>query len=87
MDPKVSAPEAKLRRVDRVRPSPKIVRTPQDLAGGLVLLAPVALGLRLTQDLDQVALNVIAPAMLPRSLITATLLHYLRQGRDETFTH
>jgi hypothetical protein len=87
MDPKVSAPEAKLRRVDRVLPTPKIVRTPQDLAGGFVLLAPVALGLRLTQDLDQGTLNVIAPAMLPRWPIIATLLHYIRQGRDETFTH
>ncbi|MBB4041798.1 hypothetical protein GGR34_003479 [Microvirga flocculans] len=44
------------------------VRAPQNLAGGLLLLALAALALWLTRDLDQGTLNAMGPAMLPRWL-------------------
>ena len=44
------------------------VRAPQNIAGGLVLVALAALALWLTRDLDQGTLNSMGPAMLPRWL-------------------
>ena len=45
-----------------------LVRAPQGLAGGLLLLALAALALFLTRTLDQGTLNAMGPAMLPRWL-------------------
>jgi hypothetical protein len=47
------------------------VRAPQNVAGGLVLLALAVLALWLTRDLDQGTLNSMGPAMLPRWLAFA----------------
>ncbi|MBM1172137.1 tripartite tricarboxylate transporter TctB family protein, partial [Microvirga arabica] len=47
------------------------VRAPQNMAGGLVLVALAALALWLTRDLDQGSLNSMGPAMLPRWLAVA----------------
>jgi hypothetical protein len=47
------------------------LRAPQNLAGGLLLLALAALALWLTRDLDQGTLNSMGPAMLPRWLAVA----------------
>jgi len=47
------------------------VRAPQNVAGGLVLVALAALALWLTRDLDQGTLNSMGPAMLPRWLAIA----------------
>src|SRR5687767_15886225 len=47
------------------------VRAPQNIAGGLVLVALAALALWLTRDLDQGTLNAMGPAMLPRWLAIA----------------
>ncbi len=44
------------------------IRAPQNLLGGLLLLALVALALWLTRDLDQGTLRSMGPAMLPRWL-------------------
>ncbi|MXQ14423.1 tripartite tricarboxylate transporter TctB family protein [Microvirga makkahensis] len=44
------------------------VRSPQGVAGGILLLALAALALWLTRDLDQGTLNAMGPAMLPRWL-------------------
>lgn len=44
------------------------LRSPQSLAGGLVLLALAALALWLTRDLPQGTLGEMGPAMLPRWL-------------------
>jgi Tripartite tricarboxylate transporter TctB family len=49
-----------------MRPGP--VRSPQSLAGGLVLIGLAGLALWLTRDLDQGTLNAMGPAMLPRWL-------------------
>jgi putative tricarboxylic transport membrane protein len=47
------------------------VRSPQSLAGGVLLIALAALALWLTRDLDQGSLNAMGPAMLPRWLAMA----------------
>ena len=52
-----------------MRPGP--VRSPQSLAGGLVLFGLAGLALWLTRDLDQGTLNAMGPAMLPRWLAIA----------------
>ncbi len=52
-----------------MRPEP--VRSPQSLAGGLVLIGLAGLALWLTRDLDQGTLNAMGPAMLPRWLAIA----------------
>jgi Tripartite tricarboxylate transporter TctB family len=52
-----------------MRPEP--LRSPQSLAGGLVLIGLAGLALWLTQDLDQGTLNAMGPAMLPRWLAIA----------------
>ncbi len=44
------------------------VRSPQGIAGGILLIALAALALWLTRDLDQGTLNAMGPAMLPRWL-------------------
>jgi hypothetical protein len=41
------------------------VRAPQNLAGGILLIALAALALWLTRDLDQGSLRAMGPAMLP----------------------
>ncbi len=46
----------------------RLVRAPQSLAGGLLLIALAVLALWLTRDLDQGTLNSMGPAMLPRWL-------------------
>lgn len=48
-----------------------LVRSPQGLAGGILLIALAALALWLTRDLDQGTLNAMGPAMLPRWLAVA----------------
>jgi Tripartite tricarboxylate transporter TctB family len=52
-----------------MRPEP--LRSPQSLAGGLVLIGLAGLALWLTRDLDQGTLNAMGPAMLPRWLAIA----------------
>jgi len=42
-----------------------LVRAPQNLAGGLLLIALAGLALWLTRDLDQGSLRAMGPAMLP----------------------
>jgi len=56
--------------IDRHAPSAcrALIRAPQSLAGGIVLIALAALALWPTKDLDQGTLNAIGPAMLPRWL-------------------
>ena len=56
--------------IDRYAPSARraLIRAPQSLAGGIVLIALAALALWPTKDLDQGTLNAIGPAMLPRWL-------------------
>jgi Tripartite tricarboxylate transporter TctB family len=56
------------RRLQATRGSPGVIRAPQSLAGGLLLVALAALALWLTRDLDQGTLNAMGPAMLPRWL-------------------
>ncbi|MFC1457328.1 hypothetical protein ACETIH_11490 [Microvirga arabica] len=53
----------------QIRANP--IRAPQNVAGGLVLVALAALALWLTRDLDQGTLNSMGPAMLPRWLAVA----------------
>jgi Tripartite tricarboxylate transporter TctB family len=50
---------------------PRLVRSPQSLAGGVLLIALAALALWLTRDLDQGTLTAMGPAMLPRWLAMA----------------
>ena len=59
-------PEVTSADIGTMRPGP--VRSPQSLAGGILLIALAALALWLTRDLDQGTLNAMGPAMLPRWL-------------------
>jgi hypothetical protein len=45
-----------------------VIRAPQSLAGGILLIALASLALVLTRDLDQGTLTTMGPAMLPRWL-------------------
>jgi hypothetical protein len=47
---------------------PNFIRAPQDLGGGIILLALAALAIWLTRDLSQGTLSTMGPAMLPRWL-------------------
>ncbi len=62
-------PEVTSANSGTMHPGP--VRSPQSLAGGIVLIALAALALWLTRDLDQGTLNAMGPAMLPRWLAMA----------------
>jgi Tripartite tricarboxylate transporter TctB family len=60
---------------DLNKPGGVKLRSPQDMAGGIFLIALGVLALFLTQDLPMGTLRAMGPAMLPRSLgvITAFL--------------
>lgn len=53
---------------------PGMVRAPQSLAAGLVLLAVAGLALWLLRDLDAGTLQTVGPALLPRALAMGVAL-------------